>query len=143
LALIVDASAIYAQAIRIEPRHADVIAIIRSERESLVTSELAAAEADDLILDRLGIEVELDFLEDLAAGTFVVECLTRDELRIAREVVERYRDVRLGLADASLVVLARRHGTHRILSFDEGAFRAVTPLQGGSFTVLPADSSVT
>jgi hypothetical protein len=26
------------------------------------------------------------------------------------------------------------------LTFDERAFRAVTPLQGGSFTVLPADA---
>jgi predicted nucleic acid-binding protein len=40
-----------------------------------------------------------------------------------------------------LVVLAQRHGTTRILSFDERAFRAVAPLQGGSFTVLPADAA--
>jgi predicted nucleic acid-binding protein len=88
---------------------------------------------------RLGVGVELAFLEDLAMGTYIVECLTREELRTAREVVERYRDLRLGLADASLVVLAHRYGTRRILTFDERAFRSVAPLQGGSFTVLPAD----
>jgi predicted nucleic acid-binding protein len=107
----------------------------------LVTTELAVAEADYLILDRLGPDVELAFLDDLIDGTFVVECLTRDEFERARGVVEHYRDLRLGLADASLVVLAQRHGTTRILSFDERAFRAVAPLQGGSFTVLPADAA--
>jgi predicted nucleic acid-binding protein len=60
------------------------------------------------------------------------------ELGSAREVVARYRDLELGLADASLVVLAQWWQTRRILTLDERAFRAVTPLQGGAFEVLPA-----
>lgn len=47
--------------------------------------------------------------------------------------------LRLGLADASLIILAARYGTRRVLSFDERAFGAVAPLQGGAFTLLPAD----
>ncbi|CAN5801785.1 hypothetical protein BH23ACT11_BH23ACT11_30410 [soil metagenome] len=97
------------------------------------------AEADYLILSRLGIDVELAFLDDLAEGTFVAECLTRDELRRARDLARRHRDLELGLADVSMVVLAHRYGTRRIITFDERAFRTVAPLQGGSFTVLPAD----
>ncbi len=97
------------------------------------------AEADYLILSRLGIDVELAFLEDLAEGTFQVECLTRAELRTALEIARKYRDLSLGLADASLVVLAQRFRTRRLLSFDERAFRNVLPLQGGTFTLLPAD----
>lgn len=102
-----------------------------------MTTELAVAEADYLILRRLGVEVELAFIDDLAVGTFVVECLSREELRKARSLIERYRDLRLGLADASLAVLAERYATRRILTFDERAFRVVEPLQGGSFTILP------
>ena len=141
MALVVDAGALYAQADADEPRHAEVARVLRSERELLVTTELAVAEADYLILDRLGPDVELAFIEDLISGTFVVECLSSDEFDHARGVVERYRDLRLGLADASLVVLAERHQTARILTFDERAFRAVAPLQGGSFTILPADAA--
>ena len=139
MALIVGAGALYAQADAEEPRHEAVARVLVAEREALVTTELVVAEADYLILTRLGVGVELAFLEDLAMGTYIVECLTREELRTAREVVERYRDLRLGLADASLVVLAHRYGTRRILTFDERAFRSVASLQGGSFTVLPAD----
>ena len=141
MALLVDAGGLYAQADADEPRHSAVVAVLKTEREALVTSELVIAEADYLILDRLGVRVELEFIDDLAHGTFVVECLSRNELAKARMVVERYRDLRLGLADASLVVLANRYKTRRILTFDERAFRAVTPLQGGSFTVLPASRS--
>ncbi len=142
MALIVDASALYAQANRLEPRHEDVTRILRSETGILATTEFTAAEADYLILDRLGLDPEMAFLDDLAQGTFIVDCLDRQEIVKAQEVVARYRDLRLGLADASLIVLAARYGTDRILTFDERAFRAVTPLQGGSFTILPADAPV-
>lgn len=140
MALIVDAGALYAQANAGESHHSAVANILRMERETLVTSELVVAEADYLILDRLGVDVELAFIDDLAEGTFVVDCLTQAEIAQARAVVERYRDLRLGLADASLVVLAERYATTRILTLDERAFRAVSPLQGGTFTVLPADA---
>jgi hypothetical protein len=43
------------------------------------------------------------------------------------------------LADVSLMVLSERYSTTRILTFDQRAFRTVSPLQGGHFTILPAD----
>lgn len=140
MALIVDAGALYAQADADEPRHEAVAAILRAEQGPLVTSELAVAEADYLILTRLGVDVELAFIEDLATTTYVVECLSRDELEAARGIVAQYRDLRLGLADASIVLLAHRYRSHRLLTFDERAFRTVAPLGGGTFTILPADS---
>jgi uncharacterized protein len=139
--LILDAGALYAQADADELQHAAVARLLRAERGALVTSQVAVAEADYLILRRLGVDVELAFLDDLAAGTYLVDPLVPADLGVARDIVARYRDLELGLADASLVVLAARWQTRRILTFDERAFRAVTPLQGGSFVVLPADAS--
>ena len=140
MALVIDANCLVCYVDADEPRHEDVTALMRAERQTLVTTELAVAEADYLILHRLGIDAELAFLTDLAEGTFIVDRLDRRELVDAQQVVARYRDLRLGLADASLVVLAARYSTTRILTLDERAFRAVTPLQGGAFTVLPADA---
>jgi predicted nucleic acid-binding protein len=139
VALIVDAGALYAQADRREPHHAAVARLLREESGPLVTSALTVAEADFLILDRLGVAVELAFLDDLADGTYRVECLSQGELKVARDLARKYRSLKLGLADCSLAVLAQRYQTRRILTFDERAFRRVVPLQGGAFTVLPAD----
>ena len=139
MALILDAGALYAQADRADPDHEAVVDVMRSERGPLVTSQIAVAEADYLVLTRLGVDVEIAFVADLAAATFSAECLTLQELAVAQEVVTRYRDLEVGLADASLVTLARRFGTRRLLTLDERCFRAITPLQGGSFTLLPAD----
>lgn len=139
-ALIVDAGALYAQADADEPLHEAVGKVLLAERGELVTSQLVVAEADYLILRRLGVDAELAFLEDLAAETYIADTLAPAELAIARDIAARYRDLELGLADASLVVLANRWGTRRILTLDERAFRVVKPLQGGFFTVLPADA---
>jgi predicted nucleic acid-binding protein len=140
MALVVDASAMYAMADAAESRHGAVDAVLTAEKEPVITTELAVAEADYLILDRLGLEAEAAFLDDLVEGTYFVECLDRAGLEKARDLIARYADLRIGLADASLVVLAAEYGTRRILSFDERGFRAITPLTGGAFTILPADA---
>ena len=139
MVLLLDAGALYAQADRADPHHAAVAEILQAEPGPLITSAVAVAEADYLILTRLGVDVELAFLEDLAAATFQVEWLSRAELGTALTVARRYRDLAIGLADASLVVLAQRFRTRRLLTFDERAFRTVSPLQGGGFVLLPAD----
>ena len=139
MGLLVDAGGLYAQADRADPHHQVVVELLRAERGPLVTSQIAVAEADYLMLTRLGLDVEFAFLQDLAAGTFLAECLSREELGLALEVARRYRDLKLGVADAAMVVLARRYRTRRLLTVDERAFRAVAPLQGGSFTLLPMD----
>jgi predicted nucleic acid-binding protein len=55
-------------------------------------------------------------------------------------VAERHADMGLGLADASLVVLAQRLETIDIAALDERHFRAVRPIGGGdAFRVLPRD----
>ena len=141
MTLIVDSGALYAQANKSEPHHEAVVNAIQSEHEALVTSQFIAAEADYFILKRLGIDVELDFLSDLEETTFLADSLTIAEIGVARNIVAQYRDLELGIAEASLVVLAQRWNTRRILTFDERAFRNITPLQGGSFVVLPADAA--
>jgi len=140
VSLLLDAGALYAQADRTDPHHVAVADILRQESEPLITSAVTVAEADYLILTRLGVEVELAFLEDLAGGTFQVECMNRGELGVALHIARQYRDLAIGLADASLVVLAERFRTRRLLTFDERAFRSVRPLQGGAFRLLPADA---
>lgn len=139
MTLLVDAGAFLAQADRDDPAHQGVVDVLTSERGPLVTSQLALAEADYLVMSRLGVDVELRLLDDLATGTFVAECLTRPELGVARDLAQRYHDLKIGLADASLVVLAQRFRTRRICTVDERCFRAMSPLQGGAFTLLPAD----
>jgi predicted nucleic acid-binding protein len=72
-------------------------------------------------------------------GRFRVETLTQVDYELALALHDRFAALDLGLADLSVAVLAFRYRTLRILTFDERDFRAITPLQGGAFTLLPAD----
>lgn len=104
----------------------------------LVVSAFTAAEADHLVLTRLGIDAELALIDDLAMA-YTVQALEPAGLKRARELCAHYRDLELGLADASIVVLAEQWSTRSVVTFDHRHFRAVTPIQGGAFHLLPAD----
>ena len=57
----------------------------------------------------------------------------------AATLVERYRQMDIGIADVSLIVLAAKYQTTRLLTLDERHFRAIRPLHAVAFTLLPAD----
>jgi predicted nucleic acid-binding protein len=138
--LILDAAPLVALADAREP-HLQALLRIREEEEgSLVLPAPVAAEVDYLLGARFGEAARRAFLSDLAAGRYDVACLEAGDYRTVAELDARYADLGLGLADCSILVLAERLGIRRLLSFDERHFRAVAPLQGGSFQLLPADS---
>jgi predicted nucleic acid-binding protein len=98
------------------------------------------AEIDYLLGRRFRRGARHAFLSDIAAGRFVVACLEEHDYATVLELDARYEDLELGLADCAVIILAHRYHTTRIVSFDERHFRAVTPLGGGTFTILPADT---
>jgi predicted nucleic acid-binding protein len=54
--------------------------------------------------------------------------------------MERYSDLRIGLADASVVVLANRHRTLDLLCTDTRHFRALRGISGKPFRLRPIDA---
>ncbi len=137
MTLLVDAAPLVALADRTDPARDAVRATLQAEPGSLVIPAPVTAEVDYLLGRRIGRAARLAFLDDLAGGRFVVECLTPQEYLIAGQLERRYAALELGLADCALVVLAKRLRTLRLLTFDERHFRAVHPLQGGAFELLP------
>lgn len=139
MTLLIDTAPLVALADASEPRRDAILAAIQDEPGSLVIPAPTTAEIDYLLGERLGDPARRAFLADLSAGRFTVAALERDDHATIADLDARYGDLRLGLADCALVVLAHRYETTRLLTFDERHFRAVTPLGGGSFTLLPTD----
>jgi uncharacterized protein len=138
--LVLDAAPLVALADAREPQLEALLRIRDEEEGQLVLPAPVAAEVDYLLGVRFGEAARRAFLSDLAAQRYHVACLEADDYRAVSELDIRYSDLGLGLADCSIMVLAERYETRRLLSFDERHFRAVAPLQGGSFELLPADS---
>lgn len=140
MTLVLDAAPLVALADAKEPQLEALLRIRDEEEGRLVLPAPVAAEVDYLLGVRFGEAARRAFLSDLAAQRYDVACLEADDYRAVSELDIRYSDLGLGLADCSIAVLAERYETRRLLSFDERHFRAVAPLQGGSFELLPADS---
>ena len=140
LALICDTSGLLAALDRSDPDHGACVAAIEGHRGPLVLSPLVLAELDHLLRVRLGPDAARSAAEDVARGAYDLAVLAQDDITDCLTVDLAYRDLGLGLTDASLVVLARRHGSQLLLTLDERHFRAVHPLQGGAFRLLPADA---
>ena len=51
--------------------------------------------------------------------------------------MERYGDQAIGVADASIVVLADRYATRRVLTLDRRHFEVVRAADGAPFQLLP------
>jgi len=98
---------------------------------------LVITEVAHLIASRLGVEPEVRFLGDIAAGDFVIDPVAAsDWMRIA-ELVHQYRDLPLGTVDASVVAAAERRNVSSIATIDRRHFSVVRPAHCGAFDLLP------
>ena len=139
MTLIVDASPLVAMADDNDRMREPVWRLLQWEPGPLIVPAPVAAEADYLLGKRIGPAARRNFLRDIAVGRFTVECLDPFEYDLVRRLDETYRDLDVGLADLSVVVLAHRFRTTRIATFDQRHFRALRPIGGGAFSLHPVD----
>jgi predicted nucleic acid-binding protein len=84
---------------------------------------------------------ELKLLGDVARGAYELEPFTAEDVLAASRIIERYADLQLGLADASIVVLAVRYRCRDVLTLDQRHFRVVRGPEGQPFRILPQDAA--
>lgn len=139
MALVADSGALYALYDRRERAHRAVRDALAAEEGAIVIPMAILGELDYLLRVRLGTVAEQRFLEGIERGVFTLAPFTVDDATSCRNLLERYRDLDLGLADASVIVTAERLGLRRILTVDERDFRVVRTSRGEAFVLLPAD----
>lgn len=135
--IVADTSGLLALFNGAEPHHGAVARVVADECDPIVVSPYVAAELDYLISTRVGPRAAVAVLRELAGGAYLLPCLDGDDLVVTADAMERYADLELGLTDASLIVLADRYATTRILTLDRRHFDAVRTLAGGAFSRLP------
>jgi predicted nucleic acid-binding protein len=106
----------------------------------LVLSPLVLAELDYLLATRIGVAAKLALLDEVAAGAYELAPFDARDVAEARTLIDSYRDLELGLADASIAALAGRLDTDAVLTLDERHFRAIRGPGGRRFRLLPADA---
>jgi uncharacterized protein len=122
--------------------HQQARAAYENDHGPVIMSPYVLAELDYMLLQRAGVKAETELLREVAAGVFKLAEFDSRNVAQAADLVERYADLRIGIADASIVVLAEKYGTTRVLTLDERHFRAMRPLHADAFTILPADADL-
>jgi uncharacterized protein len=73
----------------------------------------------------------------LADGAVVLSELGRDDVPRLRELMRKYRDRPMDLADAALVRVAERESIHTIFTIDRADFTVYRPSRSWRFSILP------
>lgn len=95
------------------------------------------AELDYWCHSRLSAVAWLGFLEDVINGAYRTEPPTPADLRRCHELQERYRDLRLGVVDASVVALLERLGEDKVATLDHRHFAVVRPEHTATLRMVP------
>ena len=128
-----DTSGILAALNRADPDHASVRNALEGEAGPLIVPTAILAEVGYMVELDLGAAVLRQFVADLESGFYELDCGESDMGRVGA-LLERYTDLRIGLADASVVACAERRGG-RVLTLDNRDFGPIA--LEGTITIAP------
>jgi hypothetical protein len=137
--ILVDTSGLLSVLDESQRHHRECAAALRRAAPPRLLSPFVLAELDYLVMRHIGQAAQLALLEELERGVYQLKSFDAEDILRARQVIERYADLQIGLADASLVVLAERHDATDVLTLDERHFRAMRIGQRKRFKLLPFD----
>lgn len=134
MTIVVDTSVVLALIVAHDEFHPRAAEFYEALDEDLVTTPLAVAEMDYLVGSRGGRTGAEALWKAFESGAIIVRWWATAMPETLAVVRDRPH---LGLADASLVALARIAATTRIATFDRKHFAAARSADGEPFTLLP------
>ncbi|HEX6904832.1 MAG TPA: PIN domain-containing protein [Thermoanaerobaculia bacterium] len=138
--ILIDTSGVLAWIDGRQRHHQGVVSAMRSIPGPYLLSPFILAELDYLITTRVGTKAARLFLGEVARGAYQLESFSASDVQRALEVLDRFADQEIGIADASIVVLAERYRINAVLTLDERHFRPLRTLAGAPFRLVPLDS---
>jgi hypothetical protein len=137
--ILLDTSGLLAALDASQRLHERAAASLAAARPPLLLSPFALAELDYLIASRVGATARASLLSEVERGAYALEPMAAADVANAHKIIQRFADLQISLADASIVVLAERHRVHEVLTLDERHFRVLTASKK-PFRLLPADA---
>lgn len=134
-AVLVDAGPLVALLDRSDSRHAVCVQTVQRIHDPLVTVWPALTEA--MYLLRLFWDAQAALCEMVETEAVRLLPLDRADVPRIEELMRKYRDRPMNLADAALVRVAEREKLRRIFTTDRRDFEVYRPARLGRFSILP------
>jgi hypothetical protein len=133
--VLVDAGPLVALIDRSDPYHLRCVAALATVRNPLVTVWPAFTEA--MYLLRADARDQRALWDMINVGGVRLLELGHEDCPRVRELMWKYRDLPMDLADAALVRAAEREGLRRVFTIDRQDFEIYRPHRLGRFEILP------
>ena len=137
--ILVDTSGLLAALDESQRYHRECLEALEKAAQPFLLSPFVLAELDYLLARHIGPEAQMSLLDEVARNAYQLEPFNAADVVGARKIVEKYADLEIGLADASIGLLAERHQINEVLTLDLRHFRSMRIGGRRRFKVLPFD----
>ena len=135
-AILVDTGPLVALLDRSDPDHVTCQETLRSLSDLMVTVWPVVAEA--MYMLRAYWQAQEALWEMIEMGAVGILPLGIDDVPRMKELMRKYRDLPMDLADAALVRVAERERLRRIFTLDRRDFQIYRPSRIGRFAIFPS-----
>ncbi len=133
--ILVDAGPLVALVSRSDAWHEQCLATSKTFHEQVVTVWPVVTEA--VFLVRRSIVAQSEILQIIESGEVRFAELDRSDVPRIRELIAKYYDLPMDLADAALVRAAERERIRTIFTLDRRDFEIYRPARLGRFHIVP------
>ena len=134
--VLLDTSAILALSDTRHHLHKAIKNLVLKKEDIYIIPSTVIVEVCQLLKYRFGSMVELKFLEEINKSNFIMETIQLADISRIMEILVKHRDFHVGYVDASIVAVAERLGTNKILTLDKKHFNGLIPSGFAYFELL-------
>ena len=113
---IIDSGPLIALFDKSDKYHQKVLTFLQSYKGELITSWAVITEVSHML--DFNLKVQIDFLKWIELGGIQLYDISQDELKNIRVMMEKYLDIPMDLADATLMYIASKEKIKDIVSID-------------------------
>ena len=135
MSAVIDSGVLYALVDAGDTFHAECVAALEAEHETIVVPLATLPEVSTLIASRLGASNETAFVRHLIESDWRLEPLANGDMA---RVVGMMAEHDIGFTDAAVATIAERMNATRIYTLDRRHFERVRPRHVERFELLPA-----
>jgi predicted nucleic acid-binding protein len=135
--LLVDTGIIYALADRSDAWHVRARTFVENYKGTLIIPSTVIPEACYLLQTHLSPDAETAFIKSIVQRALRLEQVDEEDLARSIDVMREYKDLMIGLVDASIVAVAERLKITSIMTTDRRHFSIIKPKHSPAFTLIP------
>lgn len=119
-----------------DTKHQEVVAVYLKQQQILLPQPVLT-EVAYLVGREAGVTTVITFLQGLFKSRFHLVALTEEDVKRVAEILDGYKDSRIDFVDATVMAVAERFKSTKILTLDRRDFSIFRPQHCNHFEILP------